>query len=289
MLVLDSSGSMASPSYAATYNGTTLTQNRQMWQRLLATDLVNRLPTTGVRVGVVQFDSSASTVRVLSDLSTDLAAVITAINSVDASGGTDIPSGQIQAFSVLTAGGKLNDPSTIAAMVVFSDGSTSGNPGTTADGHATQGVDLISSVALPGASVLTMQGIVDGVDNILGNADDHGAFINGTASMQTLVDQFTAGGSLVGIDHVDVTLPNGTQLNNVALDPLGGFTVPQSYNLLAGSNTWTATAYATDRSVATASLTLVAQANGVPMPGVVGLLAAGMLGFGAARRKRVIR
>ena len=93
-LVLDSSGSMQ-------LNAGT-SQSLQQWQKDAAIALVNALPVGSTAVTVIEFDSSASTVRVLSELSTDKVQIIAAINSVDASGGTTIGSGIDQAASELT-------------------------------------------------------------------------------------------------------------------------------------------------------------------------------------------
>jgi hypothetical protein len=69
------------------------------------------------------------------------------------------------------------------------------------------------------------------------------ALFNGTA------------GNLVGLSRVDVTLPNGTILSGVPTDGLGNFAL-SGWTMLAGANTFTATAFATDGSQATATLTL---------------------------------
>ena len=283
ILVLDSSGSMQLQETVGA-----VTQSRGAWQKQLAKDLVNSLSPAGTRVGVVEFDSNANLVRTLSPLTSELALVLAAIDSVDESGGTTIPSGQDEAFDEFVANGALADPDVLSAMVVFSDGESFGNPGSTADGHFLGGVDNISSVALPGASIPTMQDIADGVDGVLGNADDIGVFIDGT-NLQDLIDAFAGGGAFVGIDQVDITLPDGTVLADIAIDAFGNFTVPQPYSIGLGPNTWTATAFGTDGTSDTANVTVIgfAQANGhsVPAPATLLLMAVGLLATGGLRKR----
>ena len=82
-LVLDSSGSMVSvPSGQS--------KSLQVLQREAAIALVNALPEGTTSVTVIEFDEDANTAQVLTALSSDKAAVIAAINSVDANGGTNI-------------------------------------------------------------------------------------------------------------------------------------------------------------------------------------------------------
>ena len=89
VLVMDSSGSMS-------YNGA----EGQLAQRNAATALVNDLSQhykDYTFVGIVEFDSDANTVIGLTPLSTGKQDVINAINSVDASSGTDIADGVTEA------------------------------------------------------------------------------------------------------------------------------------------------------------------------------------------------
>lgn len=279
MLVLDSSGSMGINETVGA-----VTQSRGDWQKEIAIGLVNSLPASPtVRVGVVEFDSDANVVRTLSPLSSDLAAVIAAINSVDESGGTDIPDGQTAAFNELSTNGSLLDPSVQSSMVVFSDGSSSGDPDSTADLHAAGGVDLIASIALPGAIVSTMQGIVNGPDDSFGNADDYGAFIDGTASIQDILDAINDGG-FVGIDTVDVTMPDGTVYTDVAVDAFGNFMAPVPFNINAGANTWTALATDNQGDTATATVTVFGGEGETPAPATLFLFGAALLALAHRRR-----
>lgn len=98
VIVLDSSGSMS------TFE---VDRSRQQWQRDAAIALVNSLPTGTSSVSIVEFDSDANTVIGLTPLipASNITAVIAAINSVDASGGTNIPTGIDAATAVLTGAG----------------------------------------------------------------------------------------------------------------------------------------------------------------------------------------
>jgi Mg-chelatase subunit ChlD len=273
VLVLDSSGSMGT---WQTVNG--VTKTRAQWQKDAAIALVNNLPTTSVSVGIVEFDSDANLVRQLSPLLTDKAAIIAAINSVDASGGTFIGSGIDLATAQLT--GVNHTAGRSQQMVVFSDGSTSGNPATNAAAALAAGVDNVHSVALPGANLTTMQSIA---------AAGNGTYINAStaAGLQQLIDLFSGlGGSLVGIDHVDITMPDGTFLGSVAVDAFGNFKTPD-WLIALGANNFIATAYATDGTSASANLTLYGRSSAVPEPGILGLLGLGLVSMIGVRRRRV--
>ena len=273
MLVLDSSGSMG---ISQTVGG--VTQSRAQWQKDAAIALVNSLPANNISVGVVEFDSNANLVRLLSPLLTDKALIITAINNVDASGGTFIGSGIQAATAEL---GINNTAGRSQQMVVFSDGSTAGNPATDAANALAAGVNSVHSVALPGANIATMQNIA---------AAGNGTFINASSAqgVQDLIDLFSGvGGTLVGIDHVDITMPDGSFLGCVAVDAFGNFQTP-GWLMQLGTNTFTATAFATDGTSATALLTLNGtDASSVPEPGLLGLLGLGLIGMMGARRRKV--
>lgn len=274
-LVLDSSGSMG-----LVESG----KSRQQWQKDAAIALVNALPTATTSVAVIEFDSDASTVRMLSPLTTEKALIIAAINSVDASGGTTIGSGIDLARVQLT--GPLHTAGRSQQMVVMSDGESSGLPGENADVAAAAGIDAIHSIGMPGHSALTMQRIVDGPDDSYANAADNYGIYTGVSNLTALEALFNGtAGNLVGIDHVEITLPNGTVINPAAIDGLGNFST--SWTMQLGANTFTARAYDTDGNSAVATLTL----NGVSGPGVpdagatAGLLGIGLVALAALRRR----
>lgn len=271
-LVLDSSGSMS-------WNQTvgSITKTRAQWQKDAAIALVNNLPDSMTSVAIIEFDYNANLVTGLTPLLTGKAAITAAINSVDASGGTYIGKGIQVATTELT--GARHTAGRSQQMVVFSDGSTSGIPANDATAALTAGIDAVHSVALPGARISTMQSIATA-----GN----GTFINAssTTGIQDLINLFSGyGGNLVGVDRVDITMPDGSFLGSIALDAFGNFITP-AWLMALGENRFIATAYGSDGTSATATLTLngTMVAN-VPEPGILGLLGLGLVGLLATRRR----
>lgn len=270
-LVLDSSGSMG-------WNGSS------GWtaQRNAANALVDSLTPAGTAVAVIEFDSNASTVRTLTELTTDIAAVHTAINSVNASGGTAINSGVAQGAAELT--GANHTAGRQQVMVVMSDGGSSASAAEAAAVIAmAAGVDAIHSVAMgSGANQATLRGMVDGPDDFYGNTDDYGVF--SAASMAELTNLLTSG-RLVGLDSVDVTDGNGNAIA-FTLGGLGGVTLDWTIGL--GENIFNMHAVGTDGTFADAQWTLYGQDPNpvVPEPSTIILLGSGLAGLAWIRRRK---
>lgn len=269
-LVLDSSASMTA---LVSVNG--VTQTRAQWQKDAAFAMVENLPMTNVAVAVVEFDYYSSLVRWLSPLSTEKDAILAAINAVDASGSTFIGKGIDVATAELT--GDNHTAGWVQQMVVFSDGYTAGVPATNAAAAVAAGVDAVHAIALPGADLASMQSIA---------AAGNGTFIDAStpSGLQEMLERFSGlGGTLVGIDHVDISMPDGTRLGSIAVDALGNFQTPD-WLLQLGPNEFLATAYAIEGSMVAAPLLLYGTSQ-VAEPDTFLLLGLGMIGLIGIRRK----
>ena len=283
VLVLDSSGSMSGTREAA--------------QKTAALALVDALPENTTSVSIVEYDSDANTVQTLLSLTsaTNKAAIVAAINSVDASGGTDIDDGIVAATTELTS--TRADSSRQQMMVVMSDGGSDATDAWNAANSAiNSGVEAVHSVGISSShTVSTMQKIVSGADGFYGTADDIGVYTDGT-NIDALTGLFSGtAGNLVGIDHVTILLDDGTLLNSddgdFSVDGVGNFTLPD-WVIALGAQTFVATAYATDGTTSIATLTLNGTAGGggasqTPEPATMLLFGLGLLGFtGVTRRKK---
>lgn len=265
VLVLDSSGSMFG--------------NLQAQQKIAAKALVDSLPTASTSVAIVEFDSGTSTLIGLTALNTaaNIAAIKAAIDLVDASGGTTIGAGIDQAAGILTGADATAGRS--QQMVVLSDGSSSGSPSTAAANAVIAGVDNVHSVGLPGSVVSTMQGIATSGNGVYSDATD-------LSTLQGIFDG--TGGSLVGIDKIVVTLPDGTVIDPNAVSGVGAFTVAQAYNIQAGANTWNVTAFFDDGTSATDTVTVNGVGAQIPLPAGLPLMLGGfgLLGALGLRRRK---
>lgn len=285
-LVLDSSGSMNQLEDGTWASGDP--HNRLAYQAAAAHALVDALPVNTTSVAIIEFDSDANTVRMLSDLISDMSAIHSAIDQVDASGATNIGSGIAKAAEELTS--TRHTAGRAQMMVVMSDGYTSNDPEAAALSAIASGIDAIHTVGLPGHDSATMRDIVDGVDDAAGTSDDYGVYTDVT-DLSTITGIFDGtAGNLVGLDHVDIQLADGSWINDIGVDGLGNFMLPDQVIAL-GANTFTAYAFGLDGTSAMATLTL----NGsgavapVPEPATMLLMGIGLGGLGVVGRKKVIK
>ncbi len=270
-IVMDSSGSMLTNQTAIDGSGASVTKSRGAWQKEGAQLLVDGLPDTAT-VSIIEFDSSASTVIVQTTLNAaGRAAVAAAINSVDESGGTDIGSGIRQSEGELVPG----TPGFDQFMVVFSDGSTSGNPSVDAANAVAAGVESVSSVALPGAIVGTMQGIA---------TNGNGTFVDARNDIGLVTNLLGGGGGTpIDIASIQITDPDGNVFN---VGSLGGVFAAGAYNIKLGLNTWNVLVTGTDGSTASADLTLKGVTGVIPLPAAGWLLITGVAGLGFLSRRK---
>ncbi|MBS0424634.1 MAG: PEP-CTERM sorting domain-containing protein [Proteobacteria bacterium] len=120
-----------------------------------------------------------------------------------------------------------------------------------------------------------MQSIATAGNGIYTNADN----------LTNLIDLFNGtAGNLVGIDHVDVTMNDGTFISHIAIDGLGNFTLPNAI-LFFGANVFTVVAYDTLGNSASTNLILTA----VPEPSTYAMLSMGLILVGwIGSRRRVV-
>jgi len=203
MLVIDESGSMAGSGIASA--------------KTAAKSLIDALPTATTQAGLVSFDSSGYLRQGLLAMSTP-ANVTTLKNAVDAlvaGGGTTIGAGITVATNEILANGISGHAK---MQVVLSDGYSSGTPETQAAAAYAAGI-TVHAVGIPGHDAAQMQAIATA---------GHGIYTNVT-SLSALEALFNGtGGNLVGLDHMDLTLPDGTVLNNYATDGLGNLRLLQN-------------------------------------------------------------
>lgn len=257
-LVIDESGSMVGTPLATV--------------KTAAIALVNGLPQDSTSVAVIGFDTSSHTYRMLTPLNPDVASVISAINSIGAGGGTNIGAGVTAGTNALVAG---HTAGRNMMQVVLSDGYGS-YYGEAATAYNVHGI-ITHTVGIPGHNATLMAQVAN---------DGHGVYTN-VSDLSTLVGIFDGtGGNLVGLDYVDIELPDGTILSHIATDGLGNFILPD-WVIELGAQTFIARAYFDDGDVLSANLTLNGTgAAPVPEPSTVLLLGIGLIGLAGASRKK---
>ncbi len=280
-LVIDTSGSMGSIN-----NG----KSRIQWAQEAAVALINSLPAATTAVTIITFDDDSQVYRQLTQLIplSNVTALNSAVNALTAPGpATGIGLGINSATGELV--GSRHTVGRSQQMVVLSDGfnNTGPDPVSSAANAIGAGVDAIHTVGVPGHDPALMKNIADGPDNAVATGDDYGVYtpVSDLTTLEGIFNGTT--GNLVGLDHVDVTMPNGTTVT-VPTDGLGNFSAPGPVALADGPQTWVAKAYGKDGTFAVANLTVNGDCSTVPdATSTLPLLSLGLLGLlGMAAKRR---
>ncbi|EKE45483.1 von Willebrand factor type A domain-containing protein [Oceaniovalibus guishaninsula JLT2003] len=272
-LVLDSSGSMGTgvDTDGDGVNDTT----RQELQQQAALALVNALPDFA-RISVTEFDTNAVLLQGLTPLDAGgRGTTAAAINSVDASGGTNLAAGVNTGRAELVANGAAGSAQ---RLLLISDGESSSTSATNAAAIAAAAGITVDTVGFPGTDAPTLSAIA---------AAGGGTFFDFSGNPGDIIAAFagTGGGTPVGIDSIQITDPLGVTYN-VGAGILGNFTAA-GFGLALGNNVFSVLANFTDGTSATATLNLIGVGDlpQVPLPASGLLLLASLAGIGAMRRR----
>jgi hypothetical protein len=202
-----------------------------------------------------------------------------AINTVAATGTTNMSAGISMGTGELT--GPRHTAGRSQMMVLMSDGYPNSTSAAYAAATAAAAAGVtVHTVGIPGHSAAVMQQLAT-------NGGGTYTGFNDPSDLASLIAIFQGtGGNLVGLDHIDVQLPDGSwSMDHPLDDGLGNFHV--DWTIALGANTFTVNAYGDDGTSATAELTLYGTQCGViPEPLTVLGVFGGLAGLGGYIRRR---
>lgn len=250
--VLDVSGSMRAPA-AGFEPGTT--RLAVAVDGLLA--LADSAPAQ-THFALVTFGTGATLAR---PLGPDRAGLAAAASAATAGGQTDLAAGL--ALSLDELRGPRARPAASRLEIVLSDGRPD-----TAEGLE----ERVRAAALEAGIATHTVAIPDADTRLLGALAEAGGGVATVVSDLRDLSRILSGGGLLGLERLEVELPDGGSVV-LATDAFGGFSVPPTV-LLPGPNRFVARARFADGSAATAVLTLEGTPEPTPLAGCLLGLAA---------------
>ncbi len=196
-----------------------------------AISLIHTLPFNNTQVAVSSYGYSAQTLLHLTPLNPDQQQIISAIN--------DMPIGNNNGINLGAAifGGAL------AASDPIYSRTSSGKAQLLINGH--NNTIEIPDPASMQEQVRDIYDVTTFIADITNNPEELPSILDGS------------GGNLVGLERIDVTLPNGYQIDNYPLDNgLGYFSIPD-WRIMFGENIFTVDAYFTNGEHASSELILI--------------------------------